>query len=240
LQDSVRLILSFQNRDGGWATYEKQRGGKWLEHLNPSNVFADIMVDYSYVECTSACIQALTCARQRFPLQFEKDIRLAIRRGEQFIRNQQRPDGSWEGSWAVCFTYGTWFAVWGLMAAGTSAADLAIQRACRFLLKHQKKDGGWGEHHTTCTRREYVEHPESQVVNTAWALLTLIRAGEAESEAVRRGIEYLISQQLEDGDWPRQSLVGVFNKTALINYENYRRYFPVWALANYARATGLI
>ena len=42
--------------------------------------------------------------------------------------------------------------------------------------------------------------------------------------------------QLESGDWPRQSLIGVFNKSALINYENYRRYFPIWALAELAEA----
>ena len=60
---SIRLILSWQNEDGGWATYEKQRGGAWLEALNPSQVFGDIMVDYSYVECTSACIQAPWCGR---------------------------------------------------------------------------------------------------------------------------------------------------------------------------------
>jgi len=28
----------------------------------------------------------------------------------------------------------------------------------------------------------------------------------------------------------------VFNKTALINYENYRRIFPIWALARFAAA----
>lgn len=30
----------------------------------------------------------------------------------------QRRDGSWYGSWACCFTYGTWFGVEGLVAAG--------------------------------------------------------------------------------------------------------------------------
>jgi len=30
----------------------------------------------------------------------------------------------------------------------------------------------------------------------------------------------------------------VFNKTALINYENYRRIFPIWALTRFAAATG--
>ena len=59
LRASVRLILSGQNRDGGWATYERRRGGRWLEQLNLSQVFRDIVVDYSYPECTSSCIQML-------------------------------------------------------------------------------------------------------------------------------------------------------------------------------------
>ncbi|RME27250.1 MAG: squalene--hopene cyclase, partial [Deltaproteobacteria bacterium] len=48
LRWAVELILGWQNADGGWATYEKRRGGGWLELLNPSDVFGDIMVDYSY------------------------------------------------------------------------------------------------------------------------------------------------------------------------------------------------
>ncbi len=37
---------------------------------------------------------------------------------ESFIRSIQRPDGSWYGSWAVCFTYGCWFGVSALAAKG--------------------------------------------------------------------------------------------------------------------------
>ena len=59
LTDAVDQILSMQNEDGGWATYELTRGPKWLEQLNPSMCFGDIMIDYSFVECTSACVQAL-------------------------------------------------------------------------------------------------------------------------------------------------------------------------------------
>lgn len=33
----------------------------------------------------------------------------------KFIRSIQRADGSWYGSWAVCFTYGCWF---GMSALG--------------------------------------------------------------------------------------------------------------------------
>jgi squalene/oxidosqualene cyclase-like protein len=233
LKESVLLLLSFQNPSGGWSTYELKRGPDWLEKLNPSQVFSDIIVDYPYVECTSACVQALVRARNRFPAFKEKEVNRAIERGVRFIRDQQGPDGGFEGSWAVCFTYGTWFAVFGLRAAGVPVSDPAIMRAAFFLLNHQNEDGGWGEHYSSCIEKRYIPSRESHVVNTAWALLTLVKAGRGNTEAAHRAARYLVENQQEDGDWPRQSLIGVFNKTALINYENYRRYFPIWALSLY-------
>jgi len=56
---TIDLIISYQNPEGGWATYENRRGGEWYETLNPSEAFSDIMIDFSYVECSSACLTAL-------------------------------------------------------------------------------------------------------------------------------------------------------------------------------------
>jgi squalene/oxidosqualene cyclase-like protein len=231
LEESILLILSLQNRDGGWATYEKQRGGGWLESLNPSQVFGDIMVDYSYVECTSACIQALQLARRKYSKKLVKKIDRAIGRGVKFIKRAQWRDGSWKGSWAVCFTYGTWFGVWGLLAGGISYNAPEIRKAIGFLLSHQRADGGFGEHYKSCVQDRYVQAEQSTAVHTAWALLTLVRSGMANTAAVRRAADFLIDRQLDNGDWPREPMIGVFNKTTVINYENYRRYFPIWALA---------
>jgi squalene/oxidosqualene cyclase-like protein len=231
LAAATELILSFQNDDGGFPTYERQRGPRWLERLNPSQVFARIMVDYSYVECTSACLQALAVARARFPGRYDRAIARAIRRGERFLRAEQRPDGSFEGSWGVCFTYGTWFGVHGLLAAGARPDDRALARAASFLRAHQGVDGGWGEAGASCALRRYLPLAEGHSVNTAWALLALAGAGEASSEHARRGARFLVGLQAESGDWPRQTLSGVFNRTTLINYENYRRIFPLWALS---------
>ena len=241
--DAIRLILSWQNRDGGWATYERQRGGRWLELFNPAQVFGDIMVDHSYPECTAACLHSLALCRRHFAVRDDariadglvQQMSAAIRRGERFLRKSQRKNGSWEGSWGVCFTYGTWFGVRGLVAAGAAEDDTALRRACDFLFAQQNPDGGWGEHGTSCSERRYVEGP-SHAVNTAWALLTLLSAGQSQDPRCARAADFLVRSQLENGDWPRQSISGVFNKTALINYENYRRYFPVWALAHFAAA----
>jgi squalene/oxidosqualene cyclase-like protein len=238
LADAVRLILSLQNPGGGWATYERQRGPAWLEAINPSQVFARIMVDYPYVECTSACLQALQVAARRFPGRFDRAIARAVRDGERFLRSQQRADGSFEGSWGVCFTYGTWFGINGLCAAGAPPADPAVARAAAFLEARQGADGGWGESGESCVERRYLPLAQAHPVNTAWALLGLCAAGRAGSQSARRGALRLCELQEPSGDWPRQTISGVFNRTTLINYENYRRYFPLWALARYSRSKG--
>jgi len=233
LRDAAELLLSWQNDDGGWATYEKMRGPAWLEKLNPSDVFSGIMVDYSYVECTSACVQALVAYRDAHcpKGRLAQQIARSIERGRAFLLAKQHDDGSWEGSWGVCFTYGTWFAIAGLRAAGLPEGHPVLQAGVRFLESKQRDDGSWSESVESCRRRRYVEAETGQAVQTSWALLSLVAAGRRESEAVRRGVEFLKRRQLPDGTWPEERLAGVFNKTCAIHYDVYLRVFPVWALA---------
>jgi hypothetical protein len=58
------------------------------------------------------------------------------------------------GSWGVCFTYGTWFGVKGLVAAGKNFNDcFGIRKACDFLLSKQLPSGGWGESYLSCQNK---------------------------------------------------------------------------------------
>ena len=65
-----------QNTNGGYSSYETKRAGSVMELLNPAEVFGDIMVDYTYVECTSAVMQALRHFSEQFPDHRKDEITL--------------------------------------------------------------------------------------------------------------------------------------------------------------------
>jgi len=230
LRDAVDYLLWSQMPGGGWASYEPARGPAWLEQLNVSNVFGDIMIDYPYVECTSATLQALVQFRAREPAYRSAEIEAAITRGRGFLLGKQRSDGSFEGSWAIGFTYGTWFGIEGLRAAGLSSAHPAIRRASEFLRTKQLPDGGWGESARSCYERRYVHTESGQAVMTAWALLGIIAAGDADAPEVARGVGFLVRRMEADGSFPAEHIAGMFNKTCAIHYDNYLKTFPLWAL----------
>jgi len=43
LCDAVNVMLSYQNSDGGWPTYENQRSYGFLELLNPAECFGSYL-----------------------------------------------------------------------------------------------------------------------------------------------------------------------------------------------------
>ena len=125
--------------------------------LNPSEVFGDIMIDYSYVECSSACMTALKQFSQSCPQYKSCEVLNAIQAGKDFVKSIQRADGSWYGSWGNCFTYGTWFGVEALIAAGEPFDSPSVRKAIEFVLSHQNPNGGWGESYLACVNKSYPE-----------------------------------------------------------------------------------
>ena len=236
-KNAVNVILTLQNEDGGWATYENNRGFGWYEQLNPSEVFGDIMIDYSYAECSMASLTALYAFHEIYPDHRTIEILHAIQLGRNFFKSIQRSDGSWYGSWACCFCYGCWFGIEGLVRSGEPPNSPVIQKCCNFLLSKQRANGGWGEDFTSCYDKDYaingMDHygdDGSGVVNTAWALMALAEAKCDNVDAIRRGVQYLINRQLSSGDWPQEGISGVFNRAVGITYTAYRNVFPIWAL----------
>ncbi|GAA5934711.1 hypothetical protein JCM3775_002035 [Rhodotorula graminis] len=233
---SVDTILSLQNPAGGFASYELIRGSPLLELLNPAEVFANIMIEYPYVECTTACVTSLSVFKRKYPNYRRAEIDSASRRAIEWIKTAQRADGSWYGSWGICFTYATMFSIESLALAGeTYGNSEAVRRACAFILGKQMDDGGWGESYKSCETEEYVHNAKSQVVNTAWAVITLLTAQYPDPEPIRAGCRLIMSRQLPDGSWAQESIEGVFNKNAAISYPNFKFAWTINALGQAAR-----
>uniref|UniRef100_A0A0E0BHT1 Terpene cyclase/mutase family member n=1 Tax=Oryza glumipatula TaxID=40148 RepID=A0A0E0BHT1_9ORYZ len=227
LYDAIDCLLSYVNKDGTLSSAESKRTTPWVEFINPSESFRNIIVDYPYVECTSSLIQALILFKGVHPGYRREEIDRIIKNGVLFIEKKQKNDGSWYGSWAVCFTYATFFAIKGLVAAGrTFQNSLSIRKACNFLLSKQLSTGGWGEDYLGCQVEEYIDSGRPHVVHTAWGMLGLIYAGQVELDPapLYRAAKELINMQLETGEFPQQEILGSFNSSLFFNYTNYRNF----------------
>jgi squalene-hopene/tetraprenyl-beta-curcumene cyclase len=135
----------------------------------------------------------------------------------------------------VNYIYGTWSALVALNKAGVEPSDPLMTRAVDWLVSIQNPDGGWGE---SCDsyKLDYkgYEPAPSTSSQTAWALLALMSAGEADHPAVARGVKWLQSHQGEDGLWPEEFFTGGgFPRVFYLRYHGYRKFFPLWALARY-------
>ncbi len=222
----VSWLLSMQNDDGGWAAFEKNTNAPYLELL-PIEKGKFILSDPSCADITGRTLEFLgnhtTIDHQ------DESVRKAV---AWLMRNQQ-PDGSWYGRWGICYIYGTWAAVTGLLAIGVPRKNTAVNQAIKWLEKVQNEDGGWGESCMSDQREEYIPLGESTLTQTAWALDALIAAADHPTTTIDKGISYLV-QAVQREDWSSsyptgQGIAGFY----YIHYHSYRHIFPLIALSHY-------
>lgn len=230
IRRGIEWLLSMQNRDGGWAAFDKNND-RWVLTQVP---FADhnAMIDPSTADVTARAIECL--GRYGWPAEHP-----VIQRAISFLRRDQNSDGSWYGRWGVNYLYGTGGVLRALEPLGLAARDFA-RRAVEWLRGVQNPDGGFGESIASYDDPARKGQGTSTPSQTAWALIGLLAAAAPEPKArcsdpaVVRAIEYLLASQKPDGSWKEAEFTGTgFPRVFYLKYHLYRNYFPLYALARY-------
>ena len=189
-------MLGLQSRNGGWGSFDADNTHDYLNNIP----FADhgALLDPPTADLTARCISARSDRLlSRAP---------GNRPASSFSDGEQEVDGSWFGRWGTNYVYGTWSVLSALNAVGEDMAQPYVRTAVQWLQARQQGDGGWGE---SCgsywaeRRHEVVASTPSQ---TAWALLGLMAAGEVESAAVARGIDYLRRAPRQGAKWDEEAV----------------------------------
>jgi squalene-hopene/tetraprenyl-beta-curcumene cyclase len=227
VERGLRWLMSMQNRDGGWAAFDRDINRDVLTKVP----FADhnAMLDPSCPDITARVLEAL--GHHGYGID-----NAHVERAIAFIEKTQDPRGCWIGRWGVNYIYGTWQVLQGLRKIGHDMHSPMVRRAVAWLESVQQDCGGWGESCASYDDPSLAGQGTPTASQTAWALLGLLAAHEEDSPTVKRGIEYLVHTQQNDGTWQEKEFTGTgFPKVFYLKYHLYSLYFPLMALARYAK-----
>lgn len=221
----LNWMMTFQCKDGGWASFDKDCTKSILEKVP----FADhnAMLDPECADITARILELLGYEGYRLD---NPQVQKAL----AFIREHQEADGSWYGRWGVNYIYGTWQVLRGLRAMNISMTQPWILKGREWLESVQHEDGGWGERCNTYDDPVFKGQGPSTASQTAWAVMGLLAFDDPHRPSVQRGIEYLARAQNADGSWSEEETTGTgFPKVFYLKYDMYRNSWPLLALATY-------
>ncbi|MFI1916598.1 squalene--hopene cyclase [Nocardia sp. NPDC020380] len=220
---AAKWTVGMQSQDGGWGAFDADN----TSTLPTKLPFCDFgaVIDPPSADVTAHVVEMMAV--------LGRADEESCRRGVRWLLDNQETDGSWFGRWGANYVYGTGAAVPALVAAGVDPCSKPIRAAVDWLAGHQNSDGGWGEDLRSYRDPAWIGRGTSTASQTAWALLALLAAAP-DTEAVERGVAWLIETQRPDGGWDEDHFTGTgFPGDFYINYHMYRLVFPIWALGRY-------
>ena len=239
-------VLGMQNSDGGWAAFDVMNDALFLNDIPFSDM--DAMCDPSTADVTGRVLEAFGLSLRILDTTSNEAGKLAalLRQASQnaiaYVLATQEPNGAWFGRWGSNYVYGTSNVVCGLayFKSTDKRVFYAIRRAQQWLKLGQNPDGGWGESLMTYRSPEIAPKAPSTPSQTAWALMALLaQPSPGDSDAIRRGVQHLVSSQTafvdeRSASWPERIYTGVgFPNHFYLGYTLYRHYFPLMALGRY-------
>ena len=219
-------LRGMQSSNGGFAAFDADNTHSILNEIP----FADhgALLDPPTSDVSARCVALMGQLGRA-------EDRECLDRVLAYLRAEQEHDGSWFGRWGTNYIYGTWSVLSALEQVSDHETCDMVEPAVLWLKNVQHPDGGWGESNDTyLDRGRGCAKDCSTAFQTAWGLLGLMAAGEADSDAVRRGVDYLMANLNADGRWedPFFTAPG-FPRVFYLKYHGYSQFFPLWALARY-------
>jgi squalene-hopene/tetraprenyl-beta-curcumene cyclase len=239
LDRALSWLLSVQNRDGGFGTWEKEKFGFVWSRVGKA--MGGLVLSESVTEHTARIVVNLAQFRGR-----EKRYDEAYKRAVKFLLSRQLPDGSYAGTWFVDYLFGTSMVVAALATSDDPAAARATDRALEFIFAHQNADGGFSESPASFLEGKSVPLASSSPAQTGLILSQLFTFFREEkyshwaklAPALERAEAFLLRTQKPDGRWHDDTWTGVtFPKVEYLIYELIQESAPMQSLAMWPIAT---
>lgn len=159
-------LLTLQNRDGGFGTWESTKGRIIGNLINKVANSKGLVMSESVFEHTARIVVCLSLLKNLSP-----EAEMAYNKAIKWLLKQQNKDGSFAGTWFVDYMFSTSMAMTALGTNDSAKTILAIQKGISYLQSVQSEDGGFGE-----SPDSFLEGKAIQLPQSSWAQTGLIVA----------------------------------------------------------------
>lgn len=132
-------LLTLQNKDGGFGTWEATKGGLIGNLINRVANKKGLVMSESVFEHTARIVVCLSYLKNE-----KEKANKAYKRAYKWLLRQQNKDGSFAGTWFINYMFSTSMAMTAL-STDVEAGEKAILKGMKYLKRKQSPDGGFGE-----------------------------------------------------------------------------------------------